>query len=99
MDFTKLSYSQITSLAEQLNSTANQMEAVLDKVKSLFNSVGTDDVWSGTAAAETKASFDEVAAKFPQFSESVREAYEYLLTVVQSYKDVDKLAAGGVDAQ
>ena len=99
MDFTKLSYSQITSLAEQLNSTASGMEAVLDKVRALFNKVGTDDVWSGTAAAESKASFDAVAAKFPQFSESVREAYEYLLTVVQSYKDVDKMASGGVDEQ
>lgn len=99
MDFTKLSYSQVTSLAEQLNSTSNQMEAILEKVKVLFNKVGSDDVWSGTAAAETKASFDVVAAKFPQFSESVREAYEYLLTVVQSYKDVDKMAAGGVDGE
>ena len=43
MDFTKLSYSQITSLAEQLNSTANQMEAVLDKVKSLGLSFKNDD--------------------------------------------------------
>ena len=99
MDFTKLSYSQITSLAEQLNSTANQMEAGLDKVRALFNKIGSDDVWSGTAAAETKASFDTAAAKFPQFSESVREAYEYLMTVVQSYKDVDKMATGGVDEQ
>ena len=99
MDFTKLSYSQVTSLAEQLNATSSNMEAVLDKVKALFNKVGSDDVWSGTAAAETKASFDAVAAKFPQFSESVREAYEYLLTVVQSYKDVDKMATGEIDGE
>ena len=41
MDFTKLSYSQVTSLAEQLNSTSNQMEAIkneqkLSEIKMMF---------------------------------------------------------------
>ena len=91
MDFSRLSYCQITTMAEQLNSSANQMESLLNEIKMLFNKIGTDEVWSGTAAAATKEKFDTLSAKFPEFSQAISDCYKYLLTVVESYKSVDDM--------
>ena len=94
MDFSRLSYGQITSIAEQLNSSANQMESLLNEIKALFDKVGSDEVWSGTAAAKTKEEFDTLSAKFPEFSQAVNDCYKYLLTVVENYKAVDTSVMG-----
>ena len=94
MDFSRLSYGQITSLAEQLNNAASQMETTLNEVKTLFNKVGTDDVWSGTAASATKEKFDMLSAKFPEFSQAVNDCYKYLLSVVENYQAVDSGVMG-----
>ena len=91
MDFSRLSYGQITTMAEQLNSSANQMESLLNEIKMLFNKIGTDEVWSGTAAAATKEKFDTLSAKFPEFSQAISDCYKYLLTAVESYKSVDDM--------
>ena len=91
MDFSRLSYGQITTMAEQLNSSANQMESLLNELNMLFNKIGTDEVWSGTAAAATKEKFDTLSAKFPEFSQAISDCYRYLLTVVESYKSVDDM--------
>ena len=93
MDFSRLSYGQITTMAEQLNSSANQMESLLNEIKMLFNKIGTDEVWSGTAAAATKEKFDTLSAKFPEFSQAISDCYKYLLTVVESYKSVDDMVS------
>ena len=94
MDFSRLSYGQITSLAEQLNNSASQMESTLEEIKTLFNKVGTDDVWSGTAASATKEKFDTLSAKFPEFSQAVNDCYKYLLSVVENYQSVDSSVMG-----
>ena len=94
MDFSRLSYGQITSLAEQLNNSSSQMETTLEEIKTLFNKVGTDDVWSGTAASATKEKFDTLSAKFPEFSQAVNDCYKYLLSVVENYQAVDTSVMG-----
>lgn len=94
MDFSRLSYGQITSIAEQLNSSSAQMESLLNEIKALFDKVGTDDVWSGTAASATKEKFDTLSAKFPEFSQAVNDCYKYLLSVVENYKAVDNAVKG-----
>lgn len=94
MDFSKLSYGQINSIAEQLSSSASQMESVLEEVKALFNKIGTEDVWSGTAASATKEKFDRLSAKFPEFSQAVEDCHKYLLQVVENYKAVDTSIMG-----
>lgn len=94
MDFSRLSYGQITSIAEQLNTSSAQMESLLTEIKTLFNKVGSDDVWSGTAAAATKEKFDTLSAKFPEFSQAVNDCYKYLLTVVENYQTVDRSVTG-----
>ena len=94
MDFSRLSYGQITSIAEQLNSSSAQMESLLNEIKALFDKVGTDDVWSGTAASATKEKFDTLSAKFPEFSQAVNDCYKYLLSGVENYKAVDNAVKG-----
>lgn len=94
MDFSKLSYSQVQSLADQLNSASREMETLLEEIKTLFNKVGTEDVWSGTAANTTKETFDTLSAKFPEFSQAVEECHKYLLNVVENYKAVDAIVTG-----
>ncbi len=94
MDFSKLSYSQVQALAEQLNSSSSAMEGLLTEIKALFERVGTDDVWSGTAASNTKETFDTLSAKFPEFSQAINECYKYLMSVVENYKNVDAMISG-----
>ena len=94
MDFSKLSYAQVQSIAEQLNSSSLQMESLLTEIKALFEKVGNDDVWSGTAASQTKETFNTLSAKFPEFSQSVNDCYKYLISVVENYKSVDAAVTG-----
>ncbi len=94
MDFSKLTYSQINSIAENLNSSSSQMESLLNEIKTLFGKIGTDDVWSGTAASTTKEEFDQLSAKFPEFSQAVNDCYKYLVSVVQNYQSVDAMVTG-----
>ena len=94
MDFSKLSYSQVTSLAEQLNSSASQMESLLTEIKNLFAKIGSEDVWSGTAAATAKETFDVLSSKFPEFSLAINDCYKYLMSVVANYQSVDHMVTG-----
>ena len=77
-----------------LNSSSTQMENLLTEIKTLFDKIGTDDVWSGTAASTTKETFDQLSAKFPEFSQSVNDCYKYLTSVVENYKSVDAMVTG-----
>ena len=94
MDFSKLSYGEVQSLADQLNSSSTQMESLLNEIKNLFEKIGNDEVWSGTAAAQTKETFDTLSSKFPEFSQSVNDCYKYLISVVENYKSVDAMVSG-----
>jgi len=94
MDFSKLSYSQVQAMAEQLNTSSTNMESLLNEIKTLFENVGNDSVWSGTAAATTKEQFDVLSAKFPEFSNAVNDCYKYLMSVVENYKAVDAAVNG-----
>lgn len=94
MDFSKLSYGQVQDIADQLNNSATSMEDLLDEIKTLFNKIGTDDVWSGTAASSAKEVFDTLSAKFPEFSQAIKDCHTYLLSVIENYKAVDNITLG-----
>lgn len=93
MDQSKLTYEEILEISNQLASCAQDMEANLDEIKNQFNKIGQENVWSGTAAAEAKATFDRLSAKFPEFSQSVRDCSSHLSKVVDLYQTVDNQAA------
>ncbi len=94
MDFSKLSYGQITEIASDLSSNASQMENILNETKTLLNKIGTDEVWSGTAASAAKEKFDTLSAKFPEFSQAVNDCSAYLNQVVANYQAADKSLMG-----
>ncbi len=41
-----------------------------------------------------KERFDELSAKFPEFSSAVDDCYKYLSNVVETYKSVDAAVTG-----
>ena len=86
----KLTYAQAKSIAATLHSAAAQMESILNLVKAQFNKIGTDGVWSGTAASDAKEKFDKLSAKFPEFSQAIEDCHKYLMQVVENYEAVDK---------
>ena len=61
MDFSKLSYGQVQAMADQLHNASSEMDSTLTEIKALFERIGNDDVWSGTAASTTKEEFDHLA--------------------------------------
>lgn len=94
MEFSKVSYTQILSLADQLNSSATQMGDIISELDAVFKKVGDDNVWSGTAASQTKEMFDKLSTKMPEFATSIKECHDYLIRVVENYKSVDSMISG-----
>lgn len=90
----KISYEQMNSAANSLGQYSQDMESVLNEVKTLFAKIGDEGVWSGTAAAETKATFDQLSAKFIEFSTAIADCKQYLLRVIENYKAVDAAING-----
>ena len=94
MDFSKVSYEDVEAKAADLSTTASSMDSTLQEIKMLFNQVGDDSVWSGTAASQTKSTFDMLSAQFHQFNEAVQNCSEYLVKAVETYKSVDSAISG-----
>ncbi len=91
----KLTYEQIMSLAEQLKSAANQMDALLNNdIQSLFRLIGTEEIWAGVSASHTREQFDTLSAKFPQFVQAIDDCHRYLMKVVENYRSVDQSVIG-----
>lgn len=91
---TGLSYNEILSIASTLSTASTNMSKVLTTTKTLLDKVGTDSVWSGTAASEAKTKFDTLSKKFPEFSQSVDDMSKYLKQVVANYQTVDSAVKG-----
>jgi len=94
MNFSKVSYTEVLSMAEQLHSSSGSMADLLTEIKALFDKIGTEEVWSGTAASATKETFDQLSGRFNDFSKSVDDCYTYLKSVVENYKAVDAMVSG-----
>ena len=94
MDFSKLSYEQVKGKADELNNSATQMDSLLNEVRDLFDRIGNDDVWSGTAASTTKDAFNRLSAKFPEFVTAVTDCSRYLMSAVENYQSVDHMVTG-----
>jgi len=92
MGFQRLSYDQADGCASQLCTQSDNMQNILNEVQVCLNKIGGDDVWGGTAAASSKAEFDELCTKFPQFSEAVDSCAKFVTTQVSGYRDIDARA-------
>ena len=89
MNGSAISYEQVLGLADQLKAASNNMESILSEVQSLFNQIGSSAVWSGDAAGEARAKFDQLSAKFPEFAQATASCQAYLASVVQNYRAID----------
>ena len=96
MDFSKVEYEEVETSADELRTSASNMETVLNEIKMQFDKIGTDEVWNGTAAAQAKARFDELSSKFPKFSEAVNNYATYLHNSVENYRSVDTSATNAI---
>ena len=85
-----LTYAQIDAISSNLKSYSSDMEALLNEIKALFEKVGTDTVWAGTAAQSSKEEFNKLSAKFPEFYTAVNDCSNYLKTVVANYQAADR---------
>lgn len=90
MKITGLSYSEILTISSNLSTYSKSMETTLNELKVQLDKVGSDDTWSGTAAADTKATLDKLIKKFPEFYNAVNDTSKYLKQVVANYQAADK---------
>ncbi len=90
MNGSNLTYAQVMSISQNLKSYSTRMEEILNEIRTFLNKVGNDNVWSGTSAASSKAEFDKLCAKFPEFSKCIEDESMYLSTVVANYQSADK---------
>lgn len=90
MNFTNLTYSEVSNISTTLGGAANTMETLLNEIVSLLNNVGNDSTWSGTAASEAKATIDALVKKFPEFYSAVDSMSKYLAQVVANYQAADR---------
>lgn len=92
--FSGLSYSQIESISNQLNTKASSMEGLLNNISNQLKKVGDEGTWSGTAASAAFEEFDKLMQKFPEFSAAVKDCSTYLNKVVATYRAVDNKITG-----
>lgn len=95
MNYSKISYEQILSLAGQLKTNAQNMEQLLNEVKMLLNQIGNSNAWTGTSAMAAKTRFDALSAKFPEFYNATSKCHTHLISVVENYKNVDASVSNG----
>ncbi len=93
--FSGLSYEQITSIADQLNSKAQQMQSLLSQIEVELKKVGDDGTWSGTAASAAYEEFNRLIVKFPEFSQSITDCSTHLKQVVANFQAADAKLSGG----
>lgn len=99
MDQSVLTYETMTEISTRLSELSGNMESELNQVKTQFDKIGGEDVWSGTAASEAKTTFDKLSAKFPEFVTAIAECSEYIARVVDLYQSVDNQAVTGADSE
>lgn len=90
LDFSHVSYEQVKTIADELHTSATTMESLLIEIKTLFDKIGADGVWTGTAASNAKESFDLLSSKFPEFSEAINDCCTFLNRAMERYQGIDQ---------
>lgn len=93
----KLSYEQIRAAAARLKQNANNMQSLLNDVKSQMQKVNTEGVWKSQSAQKTYDTFEELSSKFPSFYEKVMSYADFLEKTVQAYEAADQAIAGKIN--
>ena len=93
MNFEKISYEQLESLAGELNTASQRMQDTLDTVSQLLSQIGTTEVWQGTTAEQVRQKFDQLVAKFPEFVNATGKCSTHIISVVENYRSTDTSVA------
>ena len=77
----ELTYSEITNLAGQLKVITAEIDGLLTTLKDQdYIRIGQNgDVWTGDAAEVAHQTFEDLFARFPEFSTSINEYADYLV--------------------
>lgn len=94
MEGSNLTYAQITTISQNLQNYAKDMQSVLDEITSYVSKIGNEDVWGGSAAMESRTKFDSLQAKFADFYKAVNDEAAHLTTVVENYQKADSQIIG-----
>ncbi len=89
MNYSKISYDQLETLANELNQASRNMENILNEVKELLDRVGNTEAWQGTSAQTAQTKFNQLSAKFPEFYTATGKCYTHIMSVIENYKSVD----------
>ena len=90
MEGSNLTYAQITTISQNLQNYAKDMQTVLDEITSYVSKIGNEDVWGGSAAMESRNKFDSLQAKFADFYKAVNDFGDTLNKVAEIYEKFDK---------
>ncbi len=94
MESSNLTYAQITTISQNLQNYAKDMQAILDEITQYVSKIGNEDVWGGNAAMESRSKFDTLNAKFADFYKAVNDEAAHLTTVVENYQRADSQISG-----
>ncbi len=80
----ELTYSEITNLAGQLKVITAEIDDLLVTLREQdYVKIGQDgDVWTGDAADVAHQTFEDLVARFPEFSVSINEYADYLVNML-----------------
>lgn len=91
----RFSSAKMQQARAELATKAESMRTILETdIKTIFNKIGDEGVWSGTAANAKKEEFDELASKFDEFMKSVESCCTYLDGVVANYQELENAVKG-----
>lgn len=94
---TNLTYQDLLNAGDSLGIYATNMETLLNAIKTNIDKIGTEGIWSGTAAENAKAKFNEIALKFDEFHEAITSCKNYLNKVVENYQAADQAANNAIN--
>ena len=86
----KVSAAELRNTATTLNTEAGNLKDILDKTKQEMLKIGSEDVFSGTAASELNDEFYALSEKFSDYYTAVESCTKYLNNVAQKYDDFEK---------
>lgn len=92
----KVSSAELRNTASTLDTEAANLKDILDNVKNELLRVGTDEVFSGTAANALNEKFKELSNKFVNFSDAVKSCSTYLKGVADNYDQFENTIKSGI---
>lgn len=86
-----IEYEVVTSTADTLSKSAEEMRTILTDTTTLMNSL--KDIYQSDSATALQENFDSLKTKFDSFSEEIKSYSKFLTDTVAAYKAADEAIA------